>query len=237
MPKEKKAAAPKRKKQTGSGKKTPATKPVAKKTPAPADVQTNTDKEPPGLLKRSLKRVVSVVSPGSSSDSGAASEEKKPARTNEGPGFLSRSFKNVAGIVIPGSLLTAGFATFTEIGYRWSNLSLTQQFISTASTLSGHLVVWSIAAGFGAVGFAIGRKFDDKDSKIKPRAWATAAGLALIAAAFAMPLNEKVSDAVEDSLTSIFETSATVVSSGEPESAKISPMAAPAFVIVPPGPG
>ena len=90
------------------------------------------------------------------------------------------------------------------MGSIWSDLSLTQQFINTASTLSGHLAVWSVAMVSGALGWGLGKSFDNSDSKFKPRAASAGIGLALIAASFAMPLNERVNNAVNDGLSNVF---------------------------------
>jgi hypothetical protein len=131
---------------------------------------------------------------------------KKQSGTNE-PGFLKRTFKNVAGVAISGSLLTAGVATFVEMGSIWSDMSLTQQFINTASTLSGHLAVWSVAMASGALGWGLGKSFDSAEAKFKPRAASAGVGLALIAASFAMPLNERVNTNVNDTLSRVFGVS------------------------------
>ena len=120
------------------------------------------------------------------------------------PGFLKRGFKSVAGVTISGSLLTSGIATWAEVGSYWTSMSLSEQFINTASTLSGHLAVWSVAMLSGALGWGLGKQFDDTSSKWKPRAAAAGVGAALIAASFAFPLNEYIGDGVKDTLSSVF---------------------------------
>lgn len=133
-------------------------------------------------------------------------EENNAAQvaTKKEPGRLSKAFKSVAGVAIPGSLLTSGIGTFMEFGDIWSDISLGEQAVSVLSTVSGHMAVWSVAMTCGALGWALGKYFDGEDATKKPRAIASSIGVALIAASFAMPLNETVSDTVENSLRRVF---------------------------------
>jgi len=128
-----------------------------------------------------------------------------PAVPTATKGRLSKAFKSVVGATLAGSLLTTGVSVYVSSNWFGNpNISLKEQLIDTSALFAGNLSVWSAAMVLGAIGWQLGKYFDDQSAHFRPRAIAAGTGVALIAAAFSFPHGGKIHDSVHNNLTRIF---------------------------------